>query len=260
MSWLLNLGMPGGQPLSSADHAEKLGHLDWCNILESGFSTGVSTQAQKQQLINGYPGVLWQGALPVFTGTVPDFSETFDTGTFQFDIGAYFTGADSYAIAPSVEVGWNFNTSTGVLTIDTDDAQTFGDYVVTATNAGGDTDTNAFGVIVSDVITGAGNSKRKKEARQKEYDQAYQDAWKRKQREAIQKAVDAEIKAGTQQVKPTLKLKKIAAKTALSRPEIKQISTIDDDVNRYLAIEFQLQQIEAKRKRNEALAILLLLN
>jgi len=99
-------------------------------------------------------------APPVFSGTIANISEDFDTGTYQYDISTYFTGATSYSIAPSVEAGWSFNTSTGVLTIDTDDQNTFGSYVVTGTNAGGDTDSNAFFVTVSEVALG-GVRKRK---------------------------------------------------------------------------------------------------
>jgi len=50
-------------------------------------------------------------APPVFSGTIANISEDFDTGTYQYDISTYFTGATSYSIAPSVEAGWSFNTS-----------------------------------------------------------------------------------------------------------------------------------------------------
>jgi hypothetical protein len=85
---------------------------------------------------------------PVLVQSIPGFSETFDTGTHEYDLSAYFTGADTYAIAPAVETGWAFDTNTGVLTIDTDALGNFGTYVVTATNATGDTASNAFGVAV----------------------------------------------------------------------------------------------------------------
>jgi len=99
--------------------------------------------------------------LPVFSGIIPDISHTFDTDTHDYDIAAYFTGATSYSIAPAVEAGWTFNTSTGLLTIDTDDAQAFGDYVVTGTNAGGDTDSNAFSITVAEAALGGAPPKRK---------------------------------------------------------------------------------------------------
>lgn len=85
---------------------------------------------------------------PVFSGTIPNISRTLDTGTHTYDLGAYFSGADSYAIAPSVEAGWTFDTGTGELVIDTDEIGSFGPFTITATNANGDTDSNAFSVEV----------------------------------------------------------------------------------------------------------------
>lgn len=85
---------------------------------------------------------------PVLLGQIPNIGASFDSGTHQYDLGFYFSGATSYSISPSVETGWNFNTSTGVLTIDTDDANTFGPYTVTATNANGSTPGNTFTVNV----------------------------------------------------------------------------------------------------------------
>lgn len=85
---------------------------------------------------------------PVFSGPIPDISRTQDTGTHQYDLSAYFTGADTYAIDPAVETGWSFDTNTGVLEIDTDALGSFGPFTVTATNANGDTPSNAFSVAV----------------------------------------------------------------------------------------------------------------
>ena len=94
-------------------------------------------------------------APPVFSGTIADISLTESDSTTDYDLSTYFTGADSYSIAPSVETGWTFNTSTGVLTILPDTVGTFGTYVVTATNTGGTADSNAFGVTVSEVVSEA---------------------------------------------------------------------------------------------------------
>jgi hypothetical protein len=87
---------------------------------------------------------------PVLLGQIPNLSAAFDSGTHQFDLSDYFSGADTYAIDPAVETGWSFDTNTGVLEIDTDDEDTFGPFTVTATNPNGDTDSNAFSVIVFD--------------------------------------------------------------------------------------------------------------
>src|SRR5687768_7324492 len=83
---------------------------------------------------------------PVFQGTIPDIFERKDSGNHQYDLSPYFIGADTYAIAPAVETGCSFGTNTGVLTIDTDALGLFGPYTVTASNAYGDTPSNAFDV------------------------------------------------------------------------------------------------------------------
>lgn len=85
---------------------------------------------------------------PVLVGQVPDITAGFNTGTHQYDLSVYFSGATSYSIVPAVETGWSFNTGTALLEIDTDAAGAFGPYIVTATNADGDTPSNAFDVFV----------------------------------------------------------------------------------------------------------------
>lgn len=85
---------------------------------------------------------------PLFSGTIPDISETENTGTHSYDLSSYFTGADSYSIAPAVEAGWSFDTGTAELVIDTDALGTFGPFTATATNAQGTADSNAFSVSV----------------------------------------------------------------------------------------------------------------
>jgi hypothetical protein len=89
------------------------------------------------------------GDPPVLLGQIPNLSALFDSGTHQYDLSVYFSDATTYAIDPAVETGWSFDTNTGVLEIDTDDEDTFGPFVVTATNANGGTDSNAFTVRVS---------------------------------------------------------------------------------------------------------------
>jgi hypothetical protein len=97
---------------------------------------------------------------PTFQGTIPDIFERKDTGTHDYDLSPYFIGADSYSISPAVETGWSFNTSTAALTIDTDALGLFGPYTVTATNAFGTADSNAFDVEVAVKNTGAGRPKK----------------------------------------------------------------------------------------------------
>lgn len=90
------------------------------------------------------------GSPPVLLSSIPNLSAALDSGTHQYELGDYFSGATSYAIAPAVEAGWTFSTTTGQLEIDTDAEDTFGPYTVTATNANGDTDSNAFLVVVAE--------------------------------------------------------------------------------------------------------------
>lgn len=87
---------------------------------------------------------------PVLESDLPDIVALLDSGTHEYDLSQYFSGADSYAISPSVEAGWSFDTNTGVLTIDTDDEDAFGPFTVTATNEIGSTESNAFSVTVTE--------------------------------------------------------------------------------------------------------------
>jgi hypothetical protein len=75
-----------------------------------------------------------------------------------YDLGDYFTGATSYSIAPAIEPDWFFNTSTGVLSITTYTADLFGPFTVTATNDTGSTDSNAFNVNVTAILSAAEES------------------------------------------------------------------------------------------------------
>lgn len=97
---------------------------------------------------------------PTFQGTIPDIFERKDTGSHNYDLSPYFVGADTYAISPAVETGWSFDTNTGVLVIDTDAIGAFGPFTVTASNAFGDTPSNAFDVEVAKKDSGAGRPKR----------------------------------------------------------------------------------------------------
>jgi hypothetical protein len=99
-----------------------------------------------------YGGIV--SATPEFHGPLGNISAGFDTGSHEYDLSVYFSGATSYAIDPAIETGWAFDTGSALLTIDTDDEATFGPYTVTATNASGDTDSNAFTVKVS--VSGVG--------------------------------------------------------------------------------------------------------
>lgn len=108
---------------------------------------GTFSAGDRYALLNLYGGLV--ATVPVQTGSLPNASAEYNTGTYEFDYSTYFEGQTSYSIAPAVEIGWTFNTSTGVLTIDTDDENVFGPYTITATNASGSVDGNTFTVTVA---------------------------------------------------------------------------------------------------------------
>lgn len=102
-------------------------------------------QPSNRDPLNRQPG---DSAPPLLAASIPNQSAAADSGTRTFDLSVYFNGATSYSISPALEAGWSFNTTTGVLTIDTDATATFGPYTVTGTNADGSVDSNAFTVRV----------------------------------------------------------------------------------------------------------------
>ena len=120
-------------------------HTPWRGVLPR--PDGAYTSRDRYVLAGLYSGLV--AALPVQLEAIGNVSAGYDTGTHTFDFSVYFSGQTSYSIAPAVEVGWSLDTGTGILTIDTDVADTFGPYTVTATNAAGSVESNAFTVKVS---------------------------------------------------------------------------------------------------------------
>jgi hypothetical protein len=94
------------------------------------------------------PGSVSGASPPVLLGSIPPASFRWETDEHIVNAGAYFSGATSYTISPAVETGWSFNTSTGVLTVDTDEIDSFGPFTVTASNLDGNTVSNAFSIQV----------------------------------------------------------------------------------------------------------------
>ena len=121
-------------------------HAPWRGVLPR--PDGAYTARDRYTLAGLYSGLV--AAAPVQVEAIGNLSAGFDTGTHDFDLSGYFSGQTSYSIAPAVEAGWALDTGTGVLTIDTDVADTFGPYTVTATNAAGSVESNAFTVKVSE--------------------------------------------------------------------------------------------------------------
>lgn len=93
---------------------------------------------------------------PILVSSIQDRTFFLDTGEYEYDLSQFFTGASTFAIDPAVETGWDFDTNTGILAIDTDDDGDFGPYVVTATNENGDTDSNEFSIEVTEAAGGRG--------------------------------------------------------------------------------------------------------
>jgi hypothetical protein len=145
-TWVESLNVASiGAPFSQTDWPNPIRRVD-SNSLRICIN-GVQLQPQAQP--------------PVATGTIPNIFQRQDTGTFAYDLSVYFSGATSYAIAPAIEAGWTFDVLTAVLVIDTDAIAVFGPFTVTATNASGDTPSNAFTVevaatVVDSTVTGGG--------------------------------------------------------------------------------------------------------
>ena len=129
-------------------------------IVTSGYGNGTFNGTIPFVVLSGYiPGI--ETDPPVFTGTIPDITGSVGDSDIVTDLSAYFTGATSYSINPTVEAGWSFNTGTGVLTVDTDFGVSFGPYVITATNGIGDTNSNNFTVSITftSAATPSGNKR-----------------------------------------------------------------------------------------------------
>ncbi len=95
---------------------------------------------------------------PVFAGTILDITGVVGGQDIEIDFSGYFTDATSYAIN-SLEDGWSFNTSTGVLTIDTDYGNT-GPYMITGINGTNEAYSNEFYVLINfGAATAAGNQR-----------------------------------------------------------------------------------------------------
>jgi hypothetical protein len=219
---------------------------------------------------------------PLLVGSIPNFSETENTGTHQYDLSAYFLGADTYAIAPAVETGWSFDTGTGVLEIDTDALGTFGPFIVTATNANGSTPSNEFtaSVVAVAVVTEqpAGRARRRRPRRLVvEIDgQDFEVGSEAEARELLDRAKALAEQTAEQTVKREVKKAKrkkravaIAAPVIeTSAPELKSlVSQYRDDIEaiyQRMAIDAEISALLRKKLRDEdeddedAIAVLLL--
>jgi len=100
----------------------------------SGISRGILSFTAKEES---------SGVDVVFTGQLNDLTVQ-SNATKTIDYSGYFSNATSYSISPSVESGWSFNVSTGILTILEDAVAQYGSYVITGAGTGASADSNAF--------------------------------------------------------------------------------------------------------------------
>lgn len=186
---------------------------------------------------------------PTLLGTVPNMLERQNSGTHQLDVGNYFSGADTYAIAPSVEAGWSFDTNTGVLEIDTDALGTFGPFTVTATNVNGDTDSNLFYVVVAEAAQGGHFApKRRKPAVSKDE--------RKEDREELRRIIDAA--SGLLQIaKEQAEEKAITSPTQTATPSepVQQIRSLASDLQD-LRQDFAAHRLEFEAAKREAMRIM----
>lgn len=117
------------------------------HVCTGGFGNGTFLGQIRQVVVDGF---FDSAVAPIQVTRFINLAAAFDSDSHAFSFASYFTGETSYSISPAVEAGWNFDTGTGTLTIDTDAAGLFGPYVVRALNASGNTDGEAFYVNVAD--------------------------------------------------------------------------------------------------------------
>lgn len=94
----------------------------------------------KQPRPQGVPDV------PIQIALIPDQIAVQYTGPASFNLSQYFSKAVTYLINPAIESSWTF--SAGLLTIPTEVADTFGPYIITASNGANSVASNSFFVIV----------------------------------------------------------------------------------------------------------------
>lgn len=172
--WPLTVGSPFAQddwpnPVRKVDSVELRTWVESLNVASIGAPFRQTDWPNPTRRVDSASLRIWINGVqleqppqaPLVTGTIPNIFQRQDTGTFQYDLSVYFSGATSYAIAPAIEAGWTFDTGTAVLVIDTDAVAVFGPFTVTATNVTGSTPSNTFtvevaAIVVDGTVTGGG--------------------------------------------------------------------------------------------------------
>src|SRR5690349_13312328 len=120
-----------------------LGH-----VVTRGYGTtaGVFDGEIRQVVLRGFFDSI---VVPVQVDQLPNVAVKANTGSYNFPLEGYFTGETSFSVA-GLATGITFNTSTGVLTVNSATASgTTSGIVVTAINGAGSTPSNAFSVKIS---------------------------------------------------------------------------------------------------------------
>ena len=116
----------------------------------------------------------------------------------------------------------------------------------------------SVGQVVEPEIPVGGIPKHKRE-KQEAYKRAFDAAlYAKRQREAIERAVELEILGSNGKVLPKLKP---PARLDIHYDEIERLASIEDEIDRLLSIEFIVQFLtELKKREYEALALILLMS
>ena len=109
----------------------------------------------------------------------------------------------------------------------------------------------------TDTDKGPGGPPGRKKFDRDEYERAFYSELER-QREALQDAVALEMRGNTLKRKPRKRIAEKAKQAHISVPELEQLASIEDEISRNLAIEFEIRRL-FKQREDEALAILLLI-
>lgn len=122
----------------------------WRGLLP--FPDGTVNTEDRYEIAHAYSGLI--GSAPKQIDQVGNIAVNVNSGVYTFNLSVYFNGATSYSIAPAVAAGWSFDTTTGILTVDSgaDAAGTYGPYTVTATNGNGSAVGNAITVLLSNSL------------------------------------------------------------------------------------------------------------
>jgi hypothetical protein len=115
------------------------------HVVTRGYGTGTFDGEIRQVVLRGF---FDSAVVPVQVDQVPNIVVKANTGSYDFPLEQYFTGETSFSITGSA-IGITFNTTTGVLTVNSATASGTSTFTVTAINGAGSTVGNSFTVKIS---------------------------------------------------------------------------------------------------------------